>query len=417
MDTMDKEAYWIWLSLTGHAGRKVIEALLERFGDIEDIYGAESYDGIADIDAKTAEALMKKDLTAAREALDRTRRAGARVIVYGGDEYPAELMELEDAPAVLYVQGVIPTGEVRIAVVGTRKHSRYAKNAAVAFCRDFAAVGAVTISGMARGIDSVAADSAIFYGGKTIAVLGSGIDVVYPPENREMMKLIAQNGAVITRFPPQTPPYGRNFPIRNRIIAALSDCGIVIEAPEKSGALITADFLLKMGKNVYTVPGSIFEPLCVGSNRLLQNGAKVALCADDILKSLPDFIDEELSDRERERVMRSGYNSGDRAAYFKNKSKNNSAKGASAAEKEEIPAKAEPAAEPVRISEEMLSELDDESAALVRAVMEGVSQTEDIVDKTGIEISEAMIKLADLEMRGLLESEGGNSYRVASKQD
>ena len=199
-------------------------------------------------------------------------------------DYPLQLKNIQNPPTVLYVKGTMPQTVKAVGVVGSRKATTYGLKVASTFAKDLGMAGLTIISGGARGIDSAAHNGALKTNGKTIAVLGCGIDVVYPYENTELFKQIVRNGAIITEFPPGTGPMAKNFPTRNRIISGLSQGILVVEAARKSGAMITAEFALDEGREVYCVPGSIFSPTSVGTHSLIKQGAKIVQRPEDILE-------------------------------------------------------------------------------------------------------------------------------------
>ena len=203
---------------------------------------------------------------------------------YYEDKYPKKLKNYDDAPYTLFYKGnILPLNEgYNISIVGSRKYSNYGKDVTKIICSDLCANNINIISGMAKGIDTFAHVSCLDNEGYTCAVLGCGLDTVYPKENVKIFNKIAQKGSVVSEFPPGTPPYAHNFPLRNRIISALSDIIIVVEAGEKSGSLITANLALEQGKDVMAVPGSIFSYESKGTNKLIKDGAFPLTCVDDI---------------------------------------------------------------------------------------------------------------------------------------
>jgi len=206
----------------------------------------------------------------------------------GDAGYPAGLCELAPAPE-LWVRGTLHDDDVlAIAIVGARRATPYGPEVAAQLARDLAARGVTIVSGFARGIDSAAHRAALDAGGRTIAVLGSGIDVVYPPENRRLADAVAARGALVTQFPPGTPPLPYHFPTRNRTLAALALGVVVVEAAERSGSLSTAGFAGDLGREVYAVPGKITSPTSVGAHRLLRDGARLVETWADIVQELPD---------------------------------------------------------------------------------------------------------------------------------
>lgn len=210
-------------------------------------------------------------------------RLGIHLCDLHDPEYPQLLLHTFTPPYVLYYRGKLPTTENRIAIVGARHATPYGKNIAHLFAAELAENGVWVVSGAARGIDTAAHQGALTRG-YTIAVLGSGVDISYPAENSKLLAQIAECGTVISEYPPGTIPHPGNFPARNRIINGLSQGVVVVEAAEKSGALITADFALEEGRDVFAVPGSVFSKASKGTHRLIKQGAKLVDCAADILE-------------------------------------------------------------------------------------------------------------------------------------
>jgi DNA processing protein len=203
--------------------------------------------------------------------------------------YPPHLAEAPDAPATLYVRGALADADaLAVAIVGSRRATPYGLEVAETLAADLGARGVTIVSGLARGIDSAAHRGALRVGGRTLAVLGSGADVVYPPENRRLADEIAARGAVLSQFAPGTPPLPQNFPIRNQVIAAMSLSVVVVEAAERSGSLITARLAAELGRDVLAVPGRITAPESRGANRLIQDGAHVAMGWEDVVTLLPE---------------------------------------------------------------------------------------------------------------------------------
>jgi DNA processing protein len=221
-----------------------------------------------------------------------------RTFTLDDPEYPAALRSLPQPPDVLHVLGRVELLErPGIAVVGTRQHSTYGRDAAVSFVVGLVRAGYTIISGLARGIDSIAHRTALDVGGDTIGVLGTGIDVPYPPEHEELIRAVAERGCLVTEFPDGTPPLKYHFPQRNRIIAGLARAVLVVEAPEKSGAMITAEYALEEGKEVFAVPGPIHNPTSFGTNRLIQDGAALVTSAADVLRVMGSRTDEPLPEQ------------------------------------------------------------------------------------------------------------------------
>lgn len=212
---------------------------------------------------------------------------GIKVVTWEDADYPRRLKEINQAPPVLFVNGSINVeDDWAVAVVGTRRVTPYGRQVAVEVARFLAQNGITVVSGLARGVDAIAHQSALQAGGRTFAVLGSGVDVIYPPEHRKLAQEIIAQGALISDYSVGTPPDGVNFPPRNRIISGLSLATIVVEAGETSGALITAEFAVDQGRDVFAVPGSILTPQSEGTNKLIEEGARPLLKMDEILEVL-----------------------------------------------------------------------------------------------------------------------------------
>lgn len=240
---------------------------------------------------KVGKSLGKQIVNAAakidpEQAYEELLNSGARVMTIEDEAYPTLLKEIHDPPYLLFYRGIdLDRDNLALAMIGARKATSYGLEAGRLLSRDLAAQGIYVVSGMARGIDSACHKGALEGGGKTIAVLGCGLDICYPPENLELREKIVENGAVISEFPLGTLPVPRNFPIRNRIISGLARGVVVIEAGLKSGTLHTVDFGLEQGRDIYAVPGPITSPLSKGTNRLLQQGSRMVTSAEDIYKN------------------------------------------------------------------------------------------------------------------------------------
>jgi DNA processing protein len=286
---MNDLRYWVGFNIVRGIGPTRLRALLDHFGGVERAWRA-SPDELASagLDRRSLENLLaaraKLDL---KQELGRITDAGARVLTWDSPGYPRLLREIPAPPYLLYVKGTITEEDAwAVAVVGTRRVSSYGREVTRRLVAPLARSGITVVSGMARGIDAEAHWTALRSGGRTIAVLGSGIDQVYPPEHRQLAQEIIAHGALVSDYPLGTKPEGRNFPPRNRIISGLSLGTLVTEAGMRSGALITADFAAEQGRDVFAVPGSILTRGCVGTNRLIRDGAGVVLSAEDILEEL-----------------------------------------------------------------------------------------------------------------------------------
>ena len=281
------QTLWIWYSLCVGAATKSGPKGLRRMS-LTDIYRADAATlrRVGGFPEKMASRLADKDIDRAQEISDWCTDRQIRVIGLTDSAYPASLAEIENPPCVLYIRGKLPEfGEKpAFAVVGSRKRSDYGGHTAQTIAYELARQGFAVISGLARGIDTEAHKGAVKAGGYTVAVLGNGFDRCYPPENESMLEYIASAGTVISEYPPFSEITPSNFPVRNRIISALSSAVIVVEARQGSGALITAELARKQGRSVYSVPGLANSPWSKGSNELIRNGAKLISGARDVLE-------------------------------------------------------------------------------------------------------------------------------------
>ncbi len=292
----------------------------------------------------------------ARVLLERARASGIEALARGGEHYPVQLAAIPDPPPVLWARGSVEFPPLAVAVVGSRAATSHALEVAHRLGEDLARAGVAVVSGLARGVDSAAHRGALSGDGRTIAVLGSGVDVVYPAEHGPLAALVQQNGAVVSELPPGTAPEGWHFPRRNRIISGLSLAVVIVEASEKSGSLITATCALEQGRTVMAVPGGVLSGRNRGAHALMKDGARVVEGVEDILQELRLDMPAPASD---ERVD-------------------------SAAERDPI----------------------------ARAMIPGeVSGLERLIDLTGLGAAALLARLAELEMRGLIEREAGGWIR------
>ncbi len=280
---------WIWLSTRLPAASPYADLLMEHFDhNANAVYNAsyEDYEKIPDLKAEYIDLLSDKSLEEASSILDWCTENNVGLLPYNSKFYPQRLRDIERAPLLLYYKGRLINFDdnVCIALVGTRRMTDYGKREGYRIARDLVLGGAVVVSGMARGVDTICHRGALDAGGYTVAVLGCGIDRVYPAENEYIMNEISRSGLVITEYKPFTPPYGSNFPTRNRIISGLSLGTLVVEADAKSGAMITAKCAEKQGRDIFSIPGNVGELNSVGPNRLLKKGAKIVTGALDLLE-------------------------------------------------------------------------------------------------------------------------------------
>lgn len=286
---MSENKYWLGFSLVSGIGPRRLAHLLNHFDDLSIAWQATNLQ----LQQAGLESQPRANLLHLRESLDldaeldRVRQAGASLLTLADPEYPALLKTLPDPPLILYVRGsLLPIDDKALSVVGTRKATHYGLETAYKLAGALAKQGVTVISGLAHGIDTAAHRGALMAEGRTFAVLGCGIDQIYPADNRDLADAIIESGALISEFPLGTPPEARNFPRRNRVISGMALGVLVVEAPEGSGALITADMAAEQGREVFAVPGNIFSPVSHGPNRLIQEGAKLVMSVTDILNEL-----------------------------------------------------------------------------------------------------------------------------------
>lgn len=286
---MEQKAYWVGFNLVKGIGAVRMQALQNYFGDLSIAWQA-PLEGLqsAGLCSKIAENVIRTRKSIDLEKyLDTIKGKGIQVLIREDEAYPERLKQIDQPPPVLYLRGkLIPEDFWAVAIVGTRRVTVYGRQIAEEISAYLANNGVTVVSGLARGVDGLAHDAALTVGGRTLAVLGSGVDRIYPPEHVRLAERILTHGALISDYAPGTPPDGVNFPPRNRIISGLSLGVVVIEAGEKSGALITAAFAAQQGREVFAVPGNILAPQSKGTNRLVQDGAHPLLRPEEILEIL-----------------------------------------------------------------------------------------------------------------------------------
>ena len=285
----DQKKYWIGFNLVRGIGSVRFQQIRTFFGDLSTAWQAppEAFQQAGLPERARVNFLKLRQEIDLDQVLDSILEKNVTVLTFLDHDYPDLLREIDQAPPVIYLKGALtPTDAFSVAVVGTRKVSDYGQQVTRDTCTYLAARGLTIVSGLARGVDALAHQHALKAGGRTIAVLGSGVDVIYPPEHRKLASAIVENGALISDYPLGTQPEGVNFPPRNRIISGLSLATVVIEAGERSGALITADFALEQGREVFAVPGNVLSPVSRGTNRLIQNGAYAMISPQDVFDVL-----------------------------------------------------------------------------------------------------------------------------------
>ncbi len=416
---MQHEQNWITLAETLGPRSHALKPLLAHFGTPEAIFAAteeEILSVLPGLGRGTLTALLRSSRAEeARRIAQWCHRNGVAILTYDSEDYPARLRAIDEPPAVLYCRGRLPQLDDRmvLAVVGPREADAYGEDVAYKLSFELAAAGVLIVSGMADGIDGVAAAAAISAGGETVAVLGSGIDIVYPAHHTRLASEILEHGAILTEYAPGTKPHGYNFPIRNRIISALSGAVLVPEADDRSGALITARYALLQGKELFAVPGDINNPRSAGTNRLLLNGASMALTAEDVLSSFRFLYHDSINEKALLESVQHSVLTKDVARRF----------GLHLAPRDDTPApeakkkrsflkksrEVEKPATPV-LREPDLSSLSPRQRELF-ALLPNTPFTVDVLTSAGVGVAEAAACLTVLEIYGLLASVPGGMYQ------
>ncbi len=309
----ENRRFWVGFNKVHGIGPSRLEKLILAFGDIADAWNAPT----AELEKAGLGRRYVKELVNTRAELDLDKemkeieKAGFHVVTWDDSNYPRRLREISAPPPVLYVWGEIKPGDRwASAIVGTRRPTAYGRTVTQELATALAVSGVTVVSGLARGIDGLSHNTTLEAGGRTLAILGSGLDQIYPPEHRNLAERIAAGGAVVSDYPMGTRPEGKNFPPRNRIISGLSLAVVIVEAGEGSGALITADYAAEQGRDLYAVPGSIYSRASRGTNSLIQAGARSLTSVDDLLEGLNleliarhERAGEELPEDEKERSV------------------------------------------------------------------------------------------------------------------
>ena len=287
---------WIALNMIPGVGGSVFKRLVDSFGSPKAVLSASRKElgRIRGLTPLVCQAIEEyRDRVPIERELDLIQKHNVKVITIRDDSYPANLKAIYDPPQVLYVKGeILPGDSFSVSVVGTRTASAYGKMAAERLSKQLASRGITIVSGMAYGVDTAAHKGALEAGGRTIAIVGNGVDIVYPSGNVGLCEEIVKSGAVVSEFAMSSPPLRGNFPRRNRLISGIALGTLVVEAPERSGALLTADFALEQGREVFAVPGQIFSEVSKGTNNLIKQGAKLIQSVDDIIDELPNRLGE-----------------------------------------------------------------------------------------------------------------------------
>jgi DNA processing protein len=307
-DNWDSKKYWVGLNMVLGVGKTLCHRLVKVFGSPKDVFLASRKElmGVERVGEKVARHILDFDLErSVQREYQLIERRGVRILTLDDPQYPSLLKSIYDPPPVIYYKGTLPSERfVPLAVVGTRKATSYGRMVAEKLCTSLSEMGFCLISGMARGIDTIAHKAALNLGNPTVAVFGCGLEYTYPPESGSLRRQIEEQGTLISEFPMSTKPDRNNFPARNRVISGLSHGTLVVEAGEKSGALITAHFALEQGREVFAVPGNIYSSESRGTHALIKMGAKLTDSPEAVVEELSDSILELLKES-KNRVLES----------------------------------------------------------------------------------------------------------------
>lgn len=446
---MSRDLYWIWLSQRIGAGRGGFVELIEHFGSPENIYSADASELLQfrkNKWDKRIESLLDKNIDNAYNIEKYCTRNRITLLKYGESGYPELLKSLKNPPVMLYAKGKIKDlgQKVSIGVVGTRKLTEYGRQTAYKISYELAATGAVVVSGLALGIDAVAACGALDAGGKTIAVLGSGVDHIYPPEHKKLAEQVAKNGLLLSEYPPLEAPTRGSFPTRNRIISGLSQGTLIVEADARSGALITAKDAIVQGRSVYALPGNVNTPTSNGTNSLIKDGATPVTCAADILENYKYIYRQSLDLSALSRVGKHselkagalaahGVDEGDDLSVMNKTGAVSAALHAhkrmdgdtvnklvgntefpifeEAPKLKELSEQEKNAGASANKNAEIIASLDEKHLKIFEAIPEGQSVSIDVVCRVGCDPRSAMSVLTSLEMKGLITVMPGGLYR------
>lgn len=389
--------YWLWLECLTDLSISQKHALLEYFKDPEEIYRAKesAYRAVPSLTEENYSALANKDMKRARSLAEECSQKRIGIVAYGDSGYPARLRQIPDAPLVLYYRGRLPNWELSpaIGVVGTRKASTYGLQIAEKMGAQIAACGGMVVSGGATGIDGVAMEHALLQEGFVVGVLGFGVDMVYPASNRALFAKVEEKGCLLSEYPPGTPGHKWHFPRRNRIISGISHGVLVVEAPEVSGALITARHAMEQGREVFVVPGNINSVSAVGSNNLLREGATAVFEGYDILREYESRFPDKIRRAEPQTILR-------QVPQIPEK---------------ETPAPTKPRKIPVdnggdtqySVLNSGGPSLTEEEKVLLSCLTEKVEAVDEVIARSGLEAAKAMSILTKLSLKGVVKHHPG----------
>ena len=409
--------HWIWLATRPAVSDRMKVVLLRAFQDPETLYFSDSssYEQVEGLSEEARASLGDKELSHAEKILNQCSREGLHILTYQDAAYPRRLQNIPDPPLVLYYKGSLPDfeGVPMIGVVGTRKASPYGLTAAKRMGYQIARCGGTVVSGMAYGIDGMSMQGALTAGGAAVGVLGCGADVVYPVANRPLFRDMERYGCILSEFVPGTPPYPQNFPKRNRIISGLCNGVLVVEAPEKSGALITANLAAEQGRDVFVVPGNIDVPTFIGSNRLLREGAIAVSHGWDILSEYEAMYPDKIR-KETAVSHQTGYIDEVRDSQGQENTRPKVAEKPRILRKNPLPeANADKKVIDKAVSSsysdvnDKLSRLNPQQRQIVATLERGERLVDDVIAETGLNAGKVLAELTLLEVMGVVKRHPG----------
>jgi len=408
---MSSLKYWVWLSSVSGVSALTAGLLLKRFGTPEKVFFAdfEEYKDIEGIRHSDISVLEYKNIDPASKILGECEENYHRVITLQDAEYPDRLRNIYDPPIVLYVRGKLPVidEEAAVAIVGTRDCTPYGVMAAEQIGYELARYGLLVVTGLARGIDSAAARGALRGGGRVVGILGCGLDVIYPSENKELFEDVSHAGAILSEYPPGTRPVGAHFPVRNRILSGVSVGVAIIEAPKNSGALITASRALEQGRDVFAVPGNITSKSREGSNSLLREGAIPLLSGENIASEYAALFPGKIRlggdkmaplDKRGAQRLLAKHQSGDKDAPPKKVIDNL------------------PQVEYIDL-DKILADLNGDERTVAEAVGLATMHVDEIIIKTALPAPQVQAALTMLELKGLAERGDGQFFSLKESEN
>ncbi len=410
---MDNKVCCIWMQKAVGVGHGKTDRILTHFGSVQDfaLAGEREWRLSGLFSNREMDRLKNTSFEYAESVINKCAELGHRIIAVGDSQYPLRLTRMTNAPLALYIWGDMPDidDEVAVAVVGTRSATPYGHKTAFRLSYRLAECGALVVSGAAMGIDSDAHKGALQSRGKTVAVLGCGLDYPYLMENAGLRKTISENGAVISEYSPGTPPSRGSFPVRNRIIAGLSLGTVVVEASIKSGSLLTANHALEQGRDVFAVPGNIMSAAYAGSNRLLRDGAKPVFSAADILCEYTSEYPHRLDMTTAYNIIGEDANASSdltMGASPKPKVSRGPIQGNKTAQKEYIKS------EVLSIDE---SGLGENARVVISVVKKGPIVVDNLIEKTKLSAGAVLAALTELEISGIIDMLPGNICIIKQK--